>query len=93
MTYKSLVNILNTLTNALINTETTEDRLEILNEITRTVTILHQTVYDADPAIAYDLLVDSGVAKPFTCFQCNSPIYANDDAGVCIKCGGMNKRR
>ena len=26
------------------------------------------------------------------CFQCNQPIWGGDDALVCSKCGGRNKR-
>lgn len=26
------------------------------------------------------------------CAQCKSPIHRNDDANVCIECGGLNRR-
>ena len=37
--------------------------------------------------------LDDLLARLAECADCREPIYADDDdAGVCIKCGGMNRR-
>jgi len=32
-------------------------------------------------------------ARVAYCYECGEPIYADDDdAGICVQCGGMNRR-
>ena len=31
------------------------------------------------------------ITKKYRCYDCNREIHRNDDAEVCIECGGMNR--